>query len=38
MHQTRKVSVSKQLWLKIEILNWALNEILVLSQNIGRVD
>jgi len=31
MHKTQERSVTDRLWPEIEILNWVLNEILVLS-------
>jgi hypothetical protein len=32
MHNTRERGVTDRLWPEIEILNWVLNEILVLSR------
>jgi hypothetical protein len=33
MHKTQKRAVTDRLWPEIEILNWVLNEILVLSRD-----
>jgi hypothetical protein len=32
LHKTRERAISDRLWPEIEILNWVLNEILVLSR------